>query len=120
MESGPDSTIICTHKTRRRRKRRFFSTLCLLALLMLGSSALRAQQDQDYAVHANIIYHFTKYINWPDEKKSGDFVIAVIGDSPLYEKLKTLIGVNKSVNGQRIVVRKYATSTQSFNCHILF
>jgi hypothetical protein len=120
MESGLDSTIICTHQPERRKKRRFFSTLCLLALLMLGSSALRAQQDQDYAVHANIIYHFTKYINWPDEKKSGDFVIAVIGDSPLFEKLKALIGANKSINGQRIVVRKYASSTQSFNCHILF
>jgi hypothetical protein len=120
MESGLDSTITCTHQPVRRKKRRFFSTFCFLILLTLSSSALRAQQDQDYAVHANIIYHFTKYINWPDEKKSGDFVIAVIGDSPLFEKLKTLIGVNKSVGGQRIVVRKYAASTQSFNCHILF
>lgn len=120
MESGVDSTIIFTPRPVRPKKLRFFSKLCVFGLLMFSASALCAQQDQDYAVHANIIYHFTKYINWPDEKKSGDFVIAVIGESPLYEKLKLLIGLNKSVGGQKIVIRKYSASTQSFNCHILF
>lgn len=87
-------------------------------MLATGSSA-RAQQSTDYAVHANIIYHFTKYINWPDEKKSGDFVIGIIGESPLYDKLKTFIS-NKTVGSQHIIIRRYSSSAQSFNCHILF
>lgn len=99
--------------------RRFLSSLCIFSLLLVTSAA-RAQQEMDYAVHANIIYHFTKYINWPDAKKSGDFVIGVAGDSPLFEKLKSLIGLNKMVGTQRIVIRKFSTSAQAFNCHILF
>jgi hypothetical protein len=87
--------------------------------LVAGFSA-RAQQAMDYSVHANIIYHFTKYINWPDDKKSGDFVIGVIGDSPLFDKLKILTGLNKTVGSQKIVVKKYSHSVQSFDCHILF
>jgi hypothetical protein len=121
MESGENSnTIICTPISGSRRTRRLFSTLCIFSLLLLITSSVRAQQAQDYAVHANIIYHFTKYINWPDEKKSGDFVIGVVGDSPLLEKLKSLIGQSKMVGSQHIVVRKYTASTGSFNCHILF
>ena len=73
----------------------------------------------DYAVHANVIYHFTKYIDWPGNMKSGDFIIGIVGESPLLDKLKIFIA-NKTVGNQRIVIRKYSRSAQSFNCHILF
>lgn len=78
-----------------------------------------AQQGVNYAIHANIIYHFTKYIDWPVDKKSGEFVIGIVGDSPLFDELKSFM-VNKTVNGQRIVVRKMPASSKAFNCHILF
>jgi hypothetical protein len=121
MKGGENSnTLICARKTRSRSSRRFLRTFCIFSFLLLIISSARAQQAMDYAVHANIIYHFTKYINWPDDKKSGDFVIGVIGDSPLFEKLKNLIGLNKVVGSQHIVIRKISPSAQSFNCHILF
>lgn len=101
------------------RKMYLARKFCILSLLLLVLSA-RAQQVADYAVHANIIYHFTKYINWPDDKKSGDFVIGVVGNSPLFEKLKNLVGQSKMVGNQQIVVRKFSAASSSFNCHILF
>jgi hypothetical protein len=120
MESGMDSyTFICTGKSRWRSLRRI-SAFCILGLVLLAGFSARAQQTMDYSVHANIIYHFTKYINWPDDKKTGDFVIGVVGDSPLYDKLKNLSDLNKTVGTQKIVVKKYSHSAQSFNCHILF
>jgi len=70
-------------------------------------------------VHANIIYHFTKYIDWPEAKRSGDFIIGVTGDCPLYgELIKTV--ASKTVNGRKIVIKKINASAASFNCHILF
>lgn len=120
MESGKECcTYICTKRSRSRRPVRLISTLFVVVCILATSASARAQQGADYAVHANVIYHFTKYINWPDDKKSGDFVIAIFGETPLYEKLKTFIG-NKTVGTQRIVIRKYTSSAQSFNCHILF
>lgn len=111
-------TKICTKRTRYQSLLR--SVLCIIGFFLATGSSARAQQGADYAVHANIIYHFTKYINWPDEKKSGDFVIGVVGDSPLFDKLKMLTSLNKTAGSQKIVVKKYAASVQSFDCHILF
>jgi len=82
-------------------------------------SKLRAQQEKDYAIHANIIYHFTKYIDWPDYKKSGDFIIGVIGDSPLYDELIVNMS-NKTVGKQKIVIKRFSSGETSFFCHILF
>jgi hypothetical protein len=120
MESGLNSySLTCTHKPVPRKMRRVITALCIFLLILSAALKTHAQSGTDYAVHANIIYHFTKYINWPEDKKSGDFIIGIIGESPLSEKLKAFIA-NKTVGGQKIVIRKYAASAQSFNCHILF
>lgn len=96
----------------------YWSKRTVLATVFL-TMILHAWAQNAYAVHANIIYRFTKYINWPDEKKNGDFVIGVLGDTPLYEELKEFTA-NKTAAGQHIVVKKFAATATAFNCHILF
>ncbi|MBC7886877.1 MAG: YfiR family protein [Ferruginibacter sp.] len=80
---------------------------------------VNAQQDLNYAVHANIIYRFTKYIDWPADYNSGDFVIGIVGDTPLYEELDRFIA-NKTVANRKIVIRKMSSGADFYNCHILF
>jgi hypothetical protein len=70
-------------------------------------------------LHANIIYRFTKYVNWPEQRRSGDFIIGVVGDTPLYEELESFIE-NKKVGLQRIVIKRFSASSDFSNCHILF
>jgi hypothetical protein len=94
-----------------------YKAILLLSVLLFTLFHVWAQNA--YAVHANIIYRFTKYINWPDDKKTGDFVIGVIGDTPLYDELKIFIS-NKTASGQPFVIKKYSSTSSSFNCHILF
>ncbi|MEP7376755.1 MAG: YfiR family protein [Chitinophagaceae bacterium] len=91
----------------------------LFIFLVQAFSPAEAQHESDYAVHANIIYHFTKYIDWPDNKKSGDFIIGIIGDTPLFDELTKNV-VNKTVGYQRIVIKKISVSDALSNCHILF
>jgi len=100
---------------RRTLTRLFFSTI----LLAFNLSPAQAQQEKDYSIHANIIYRFTKYIDWPSDKKKGDFVIGIVGDSPLYDVLKIFVA-SKMVGSQRIVIKKFSPSAQDFNCQILF
>lgn len=120
MESGATGNQpTCALKTMRRQLRRVNCMLCIGFIFLAPLSRTYAQNGADYTVHANIIYHFTKYINWPADKKSGDFVIGIIGESPLFDKLKAFIA-NKTVGNQRIVIRRFAASSASFNCHILF
>jgi hypothetical protein len=87
-------------------------------LLSLAISA-SAQQATDYKVHANIIYRFTKYIEWPEDKQAGDFVIGIVGDSPLYEELGALTA-NKLVGNQKIIIKKFSTGAASYTCQVLF
>lgn len=92
-----------------------FFTCFLLTTCVLAAQA----QEMDYGVHANIIYRFTKYIDWPENKKTGDFVIGIVGESPLHEYLKTFV-VNKTVGNQKIIIKTYSPSVAVFDCHILF
>lgn len=101
-------------------KAAFYKIFFLLDLfLLVGTFQTQAQQNANYALYANIIYRFTKYINWPDEKKYGDFVIGIIGESPLYDEMKSFT-VNKTVGNQKIVVKIFSSSAASYNCQILF
>ncbi len=97
----------------------FLTRLCVNILLLGFAGNCSAQQVTDYKVHANIIYRFTKYIEWPENEHTGDFVIGVIGNSPLYEELSTLT-VNKSIGNQRIVIKKLSANAASYNCQMLF
>jgi hypothetical protein len=93
---------------------------CLWGLLLLSIIfKVQAQQETDYTIHATIIHRFTKYIDWPGNKKSGDFIIGIVGDSPLYDELKSFTA-NKTVGNQKIVVAKMAATESYYNCHILF
>lgn len=91
----------------------------LIIAFLLFSHLYEAWAQNAYTVHANIIYHFTKYINWPDEKKTGEFVIGVVGDTPLYDELKNFTS-KRSAAGQPIVVKRLTSNASAYNCHILF
>ena len=95
--------------------RTFYLTCFLLTSRVFALQA----QDIDYSVHANIIYRFTKYIDWPEYKKTGDFVIGIVGETPLNEYLKTFV-VNKMAGSQKIIVKTWSSSSSVFDCHILF
>lgn len=90
-----------------------------IAFLLLAAPRLHAQQETNYAIVANIIYRFTKYIDWPERKKSGDFVIGIVGDSPLFDALNNFIA-NKTVGSQKIVIKRFSRSEPTYPCHILF
>ena len=87
--------------------------------MLLIVSNVQAQQSISYALHANIIYRFTKYVEWPDYEKPGDFVIGIVGDTPLFNELQQFVE-NKTVGGKKIVIKKMSASADSYDCQILF
>ncbi len=96
-----------------------YRMLTIVAITLCANLQLYSQANMDYAVHANIVYRFTKYIDWPENKKQGNFVIGIVGDSPLYDELRSFSS-NKSVGQQKIVIKRLSASEASYNCHILF
>ena len=90
----------------------------LIVLMAFAATALKAQAT-NYSAHANCIYGFTKYVNWPDEKRIDDFVIGVVGDSPFIEKMIKIASL-KMVGNQKIVIKKFSSLETKYDCHILF
>jgi hypothetical protein len=77
-------------------------------------------QAQDYSkMQSAYMYHFTKYMEWPTNKQSGDFVIVVIGNSTIYGHLVTM-SKTKKVGTRNIVVKKYDNVSSAPNCHMIF
>ena len=91
----------------------------MIFLLCFLSPMVGDARELDYGVHANIIYRFTKYIDWPEHTKTGNFVIGVIGETPLYDELVALTK-NKSVGKQDIVIRYFSPDARTYNAHIIF
>jgi len=113
-----DNMKNCDKSMDKARHKRLFKAIVFLHILLLFP-LFQAWSQNTYAIHANIIYRFTKYINWPDDKKSGEFIIGVVGDTPLYDELKNFT-TNKSAAGQPIVIKKLSPSAPAYNCQILF
>jgi hypothetical protein len=87
----------------------------LVSVLVLG---ITVQAQQSSQVQGAYIYHFTKYMEWPSHKQSGDFVIAVVGNSSIHPYLKSL-AATKKVGSQNIVVKKFSSASAVTNCHMI-
>jgi len=78
-----------------------------------------ASQAQDEKFKALFMYNFTKYLEWPTNKQSGDFIIGVYGNSPIINELN-IIAQKKKVGAQQIVVRKVTDIAQFADCNIIY
>ena len=93
---------------------------CIATCLIFFSFSSRSYaQDVNYKAYSVYIYNFIKYIEWPEDTKKGEFVIAIIGDSPIINELRVL-AASKKANGQNIVIKQYATIEEVEKCQILY
>lgn len=95
-----------------------FSTFFSLVLFFSICTIALAGDQAKYKIFVGFINHFTKFVQWPDEKKTGDFVIGVLGDSPIIAELQALNG--KPAGSQKIVVKAFASESAIIPSHILF
>ena len=95
--------------------------ILLLLCFCVGSSFRQDKESSEYKLKAVFIYNFTLYVDWDPSIKSDEFVIGVLGNSPIDEPLEE-IARTKTCNGKKITIRHYNSAdelSQSF-CHILF
>ena len=88
----------------------------VLLFIVFQINPAEAQEEKYISL---FLYNFTKHFDWPDEYKSGDFIIDVIGHESVFIKLKELTDTKK-VGSQDIVIRNYSDITLIGKCHILF
>lgn len=92
----------------------FFTSNCLYAPLLFAQTT-----EKEANLKAAFIYNFTEYIDWQTSNNSGDFVIGVIGNSPLSASLKEIAARNR-VKNKRIIVKTFDQPSEIEFCNILF
>lgn len=92
----------------------------LLALFVATLNGFAGNSNANrFKLYVGFINHFTKFIQWSDDKRSGDFVIGVYGDSPMFDELSAML-TGKQVNDQKIAIKKIDSEGAASSCHILF
>jgi len=99
---------------------KYFKVLLLAMLVLRGLYSGNCHaQETDYKAYTLFIYNFMKYVEWPEAQSKGDFVLAVMGDSPITKELQTLASTKK-LKGRNIVIKKVDTPEQAEGCQLLF
>ncbi len=96
-------------------KRIFFFLLMFTALAFAG----KAQEQQAKDLHASMMYNFVKYIQWPTEAESGEFIIGVFGEEDVYNTLKTRYD-GKPKGNKKYVIRKLTTAADAGACAVVY
>lgn len=94
-------------------------SLLLLLLFSKGLAETCSAQEVDYKSYTLFVYNFIKYIEWPENKSQGDFVLGVLGDSPVVKELEKLAATKKA-KGRTIVIKKFNTPEEVTDCHLLY
>lgn len=90
-----------------------------LVLFVVFTVAVQAQDKPIYEIHAQMMFNFIKYIQWPNEAEGGDFVVGVMGDDDL---LKTLEGwyAGKSKGAKKYTIKKINTPDEAATCSVVY
>lgn len=90
-----------------------------ISIILLTLNLTSFAQTDISRAEALFIYNFSRLIEWPQNYKSGPFVIGVLGDSPVYDQLEGFTK-GKQVGSQPIQVKKFNSAAEISICHILF
>lgn len=84
----------------------------------LVRSAQQSNPDTNAKIKATYLFSFTKYIDWPAKYKQGNFIIGVLGTTPLLSELNTMASLKK-VGDQPLEIKTFTSPESLTKCHML-
>lgn len=95
----------------------------LYAFLFIGIFMIpfmnTSQAQADYRIQSVFLYNFTRLVAWPASYQSGDFVVAVYGNSPMMQEVQEMADTKRAGN-QAIVAKNFRNINDIEKCHILY
>lgn len=96
------------------------STTKSFLLICLFLASLTASHAQEEKYIGLFIYNFTKYFDWPENSKTGDFIVEVIGHESVGVELTKLTN-GKRIGNQAISIKNIKTVKEmSGKAHMVF
>ncbi len=91
---------------------------------VLAFSSLSFQQQQSFdpnnKLKAIFIYNFTRYFEWPEKMKTGNFIIHLVGTSSAMNHELNKMANGKMIGNQKLEIKSGTTFDASSNAHIIF
>ncbi len=88
------------------------------SLLFVGGASF-AQDRPVHEIYTMMVFNFTKYVQWPDSDKPGEFVIGVIGNEDVYKTLTTWYN-GKTKGAKTYVIKKFSNASEVSDCAVLY
>lgn len=98
--------------------KRFCVLLVFIAPMLVGFQNPPA--DTNARVKSVFIYNFTRYVEWPEDYRTGNFIINMYGtNAAMLTELNTM-AKTKTVGAQKIEIRNTTTLDGIGKCNILY
>ena len=97
-----------------------FRVFFLLLVIPLAMGLQTPPTDTNARIKSVFIYNFTRYIEWPADYKTGNFIINMYGtNAAMLAELNTM-AKTKTVGTQKIEIRNTTTLDGIGKCNILY
>lgn len=93
-------------------------TILAMSVLLVLPGLSHSQINREYDLKAAFIFNFCKYVEWPGNFSDSVYV-AVLGDSPITEKLRET-AKDHELKNRPVSVRHYSSVEQITHCDLLF
>jgi hypothetical protein len=91
--------------------------LILVSFLFVGSTF--AQDRPMHEIYTMMVFNFTKYVQWPDSDKPGEFVIGIVGNEEVYKTLSTWYN-GKNKGAKTYVIKKFNNAAEVTECAVVY
>lgn len=94
--------------------------LLVLVLLLVSRVAGFAQTEKPmHEIHAQMIYNFIKYIQWPNDSEPGEFIVGIIGEDDVFNTLKSYYD-GKPKGAKKYSIRKLSGAEEVAVCAVVY
>lgn len=91
----------------------------IAAVVMLVSSVAMAQDRPKHEIYSMMVFNFVKYVQWPTNDNNKEFVIAVVGNTEMFNTLNTWYS-GKPKGNKTYVIKKFNSAAEVTDCQVVF
>ncbi len=88
-------------------------------VLVLASMLVKAQERPAHEVYSMMVFNFVKYVQWPTNDNSKEFIIGVVGNNDMYTTLNTWYS-GKAKGNKTYVIKKFNNASEVSDCQVVF
>lgn len=93
-------------------------SVVVLSLVLINGNVF-GQDKPLHEVYSMMVYNFVKYIQWPANSGSSEFVIGVVGNNEIYHTMHKWYNGSK-VGSSTCVVKQFKSAAEVSDAHVIF